>query len=693
MIHIRDIAEMSVEEVIDEFFETYQQIPVVFDDGVLMHNDSEIIYTRFILNFYNKLPRDDFPISQRYSIASIGNLTPNTHLDLCGRIFFDYSMEYDGTEWDIDDRHMNRVLYKDVYNELYNFFVTYLQTYAIGANVIDIIDIIEHPPIKEANDKLKSLGRDPTPDELEEVYSVIEHETMNSPDFINNGFIIALRTKTIKMGQMQMVVGPIGYGTDINSRVFPHPNVNSFFEGSNELWQYAAESRNASIATLYNALIMPISQYANRRYQLFTGSVRYVVREDCGSTSYKKTYVKDKKHLNNLLGFWYLDERCNELKMITAKDTHLIGTVIQHRFITHCEWKGSRSEVCKICYGALYRAAVQHNNPYLTGLKGRNIGHISSAKFGGVVSGVVLGRKHHKASASASGFELTGVETEYIEVDATGKYILFRKSNNLKNLKVVLIREDVETLFDVEKGVKSRTHPSELTKVKVFLIRDEEFGTNSDLAVYVGSKQRTSYLSDYAIDYILKYGWEFDKDKNLIVNLNKWNHEWDFIVVPQVEISPPEFINRTVDFILGAAAETSNDKLAKKSLADYNNVGIDEAIDVLYSEIEGQLSIHYVHIATIVLATSAQDPKNNDYRLPYPRDSGTILSEKKLLVGISPGMQMAYEEQHNLLSSPRSYTDIKRRSHPLDALLVSKEYAYFDPLQPPLPGGNRRNSN
>jgi hypothetical protein len=70
------------------------------------------------------------------------------------------------------------------------------------------------------------------------------------------------------MTQLSMVLGPIGYCTDINSKIIPHPIRVGFFRGMKKLDDMLYESRNASIAALFNIVIMPLAEYANRRYQL-----------------------------------------------------------------------------------------------------------------------------------------------------------------------------------------------------------------------------------------------------------------------------------------------------------------------------------------------------------------------------------------------------------------------------------------
>jgi len=396
-INIREIAKMSIEEVIDRFNECDETFNVEFDDGTLRHNGSEIVFTRFILNYWNELPRD-FQLLKRYSIAFERSMDPHTPLRLCSRIYQDYVDAYEMTEWDIDDEHMNRVVYRDVINALYNFHVRHLTAYVQGANSLDIIELLNHPPIREANHKIQTQKRDPTPEEITAVHQIISREILTSPDLKHNSFAIALRAKTIKMMQMTMVVGPIGYCTDINSSLFPRPLRWGFYEGNAKLWEMAIESRNASIASLYNELIMPESQYANRRYQLFAHPIRWVVRQDCGTTRYKRTLITDATKLSAMSGIWRLDETTGKLVCIKGNEKELVGNYILHRSITKCDWSASRSEVCAVCYGRLYRAVMKHPKDSPANIKGRNPGHLAGIRLGGTGSSVVLSRKHANSS-------------------------------------------------------------------------------------------------------------------------------------------------------------------------------------------------------------------------------------------------------------------------------------------------------
>lgn len=676
-INIREIAKMSIQEVIDRFNECDESFNVEFDDGTLRHNGAEIVFTRFILNYWNKLPRD-FQIVKRYSIAYERGMDPHTPLRLCSRIYQDYVDEYEMTEWDIDDERMNRVVYRDVINALYNFHVEHLTAYAQGASSLDIIELLNHPPIREANHKIQNQKRDPTPEEISAVHQVISREILTSPDLKHNSFAIALRSKTIKMMQMTMVIGPIGYCTDINSSLFPRPLRWGFYEGNAKLWEMAIESRNASIASLYNELIMPESQYANRRYQLFAHPIRWVVRQDCGSRRYKRTLITDATKLSRMSGIWRLDEASGKLICIKGNEKELVGKMILHRSVTKCGWSASRSEICAVCYGRLYRAVMKHPKDSPANIKGRNPGHLAGIQLGGAGSSVVLSRKHANSTSVAAQFELPMDAQGYMRVSEDGRFLLFHEYHRTKDtIKLKLMRDQVEKLYDIKAGVTPMIAAGTLTHIDHFTIIDMnlEEGRNSNV-VMLGSKQRTGHLSIEAVEYICNKGWEFDSNRDLVIDLSDWDTNLPVFIIPQIELSPPEFIEGVTSFLLGPTDAKKQDVVVRR-LDSYKN--IDDAIDAFHHEIADHLNVHYSHLSVLVLALSAQDPDNDDFRLPFPRDSGVVVTETPLLYNSSAGMQMAYELQHKILSDPRSFVLHKRRGHSLDSLLLSRVY------------GNRRN--
>lgn len=691
IVGIREITSLSIDEVISRFHEDQTVYDVEFDDGVCKANGCEIVWDRFIWEYWLNLPRK-IPLLKRYSIASGIPLNPHTPLEQCTRIYQDYVDEYEFTEWDLDDSFMNRIVYKNVINGLYNFCVKYLDPYVQGANSLDLIDIMNHPPIREVNERLKTQKHDPTPEEIAEGYEIVANELLTSPALKANSWAIALRCKAIKMPQFQMMVCAVGYCTDIDSSLFPRPIRTGFYEGSARLWEFAIESRNASIASLYNELIMPIAQYANRRYQLICQPVRWVVRQDCGTVMYKETLIEDKKKLKVMVGIWRLDETTGKLAVIRKTDTHLIGKLIKHRSPTYCEWSASRAEVCAVCYGRLYRAAMKFAPDSMSNAKGNNIGHMAATTVGEKNSSTVLARKHANSTSVASKMVLNIEQSTYLEVNDDGRYLLFHGNYKpLNQTKIVLVKTQVEKLHDVKAGIIDITSPSLISKIENFTIIDGTLDEGYDrLPIIIGTKQRTGYLSVDALEYIRDHGWKFDESQNLIIDLKHWDKRKPFFNIPQIEFSPPEFIENVTGFMLGPSKKSKDEErgIEIRRLNSYKTPAA--ATDALWEEIKDRLDVHYTHLSIIVLALSAQDPNNDDYRLPFPRHKGVIVTETPLVDNNSAGMSMAYEKQHKILSSPATYVLHKRRGHPLDTLLLSRVYGNYKKVFPSLHGSHKR---
>lgn len=683
IIKMRDIAAMHIDDVINLYHDVPGPFKVEFDDGILEHSGGEIVFTRMVMKYWNSLPRD-FQLVKKYSIAFDKAIDPNKHLALCGRIYKDYLLKYEFTEWDIDDEYMNRVVY-EITNDLYNFFVTHLIEYTQGANVLDIIEILDHPDVKKANTRIQTMKAIPSPEDIINAQNEISTAILKSPALAKNSFAIALRCKSIKMLQMVMVVGPIGYCTDVNSSIFPYPITSGFYEGSNRIWQYAIESRTASIATLNNDLIMPEAQYANRRYQLQTQPIRWIVRLDCGTKNYQNVYVSDQSKLKNLAGSRVLNEETGTLFVLQGDENELIGKMIKRRSASHCDWRGSRAEFCAICHGQVYRALLKHPKGSLSNIKGRNAGHVSAIQIGERQSSGVLAKKHSNSTSVAAEFELGFEQSAYLNVTDGGRHLSFVDTyRTLDKLKLKLKRSQVEKLYDLKNGIGSFNAPTSTTYIENFTIIDMELDSNiNQVFVSLGSKQRCGHLTPEALEYVVTRGWEFDDNRDIIVSLKDWDKDAPFFIIPQIELSSPEVIEHLTSFYLGPT-DKRNPEISGRKLNSYRN--IDDAIDAFYHVVAEHFDINYSHVALMVLAMSAQDPDNDDYRLPYPRDSGKIVTDIPMLYNSSAGMQMAYELQHKILSAPQSFVLHKRRGHPLDCLLLSKEYGnrIAEKIQSPL---------
>lgn len=690
-LHIRDIARDDLVAIIDLYNEDFNTYNVEFSNGTLSLNGCEIVYTRFILEYWNKLPTE-IPIKKEYSIGFKKEITPNTPVALCSEIYSDYLDEYEGTDLDIDDRYMNKVVYHEVINGLYNFCVKHLDPYVQGANSFDLIDLYNHPPIREVNERIRSMKTDPTASDIDLANQEIKKEILENPKLKHNSFVIALRTNSIKMSQMLKMVGSIGYCTDIDSNLFPHPIRSGFYSGLLNLWEFAIESRNASISALYNDLILPISQYSNRRIQLITQSIRWVVRQDCGTNRYKETYISDAKKLKRMKGLWRLGED-SKLVAIKGNEKELVGKVIKHRSIIFCEWSGSRNEVCMTCFGQLYRTAMEFDKDSNANAKGNNLGHISGVTIGEKNSSTVLSRKHDNDNSVASKLSLTLDQQNYFRNSSDGRNLLIHnKSKKLSDIKIVLYKQQVERVHDVIAGVIDTTSPSSTSHIEMVSVIDGSLPDSiPPLPLILGTKQHTGYLSSEALDYIVKYGFEYDEQQNMIVKMNKWDVTQPFITLPQIEFSPPEFIKQLTEFILGPDKQSQkvhSDIVNSKRLSSYAEPA--KAVDALYEAVQERLDINYTHLSVIVLAMCAQDPDNNDLRLPFPRHKGVIMSENPLVNGSSFGMSMAYEEQNRILAAPMNYIVHARRSHPLDSLLLSKVHGNIEKVQSPLRSRDER---
>lgn len=652
-ITVEDALGISLENIWN--YEDYDLIEVEFDDGIAELTGREFIFSWPIWGLINDLPRD-FPTSKRYCVTSLKHITVRYHLDLGSYILKDYvlwSEEVKGIHPNIEP--LMKRMYR-ITNDIYNMIDNELDAYTNSVSAFDMIELMNHPRIAEANAYIQNVSRI-EPHMIGDVHDVILDVTLNDSALAGNMLAIAARCSTIKLTQLCMVIGPIGYCTDIDSHIFPEPIRTGFYHGMTKMWQVAIESRNASIATLFNDIIMPLAEYSNRRYQFGGQFLQRHVRGDCGALDGMKVVVRDKAHLESLAGFWLMDSSGKKVKYIEKGDTDLIGQRITHRSVNYCRYSGARNAVCSTCVGLMSYSFIDNTV----------IGHTSAVQLGGATSTIVLQRKHQNLTSVAAKLVLEHQDAEHFSVNDSGKGLFINERLNPADWELVLGADEALHISDTLGPNSDVLIPSKVTQItRVVIRRKDGFSSHK---MFVGSGARAGCLSRFALDFFKEVGWSYELNSNYVFDLAGWNTDWLLIEIPQVEFTPPEFINNVTSFVLsGTKQDKTKTTMSVKNLKHYANVN--EAYAGFYELVNTQVKIHSVHLQILILAFSTQNASRRDYRLPYPREFGKTVELTKLLFYRSLGVAMAFENQSGVLLTPASYLTDVRSPHPYDSVLM-----------------------
>ena len=651
-LKFRDVLRMTSNEAW-EIVEQHESVSVELDDGVLTTPSEDFFINRICWQMFRELPKQ-FPSSVHYSISEFEHITVRTHLDICGRVLKDYVM-WEEDQGNIPDLEpIKRIVY-EITNELDNEIDNRMDAQTTDICFDHLKELYDDEDVKRANDYVQNTNAI-THDDIQDVYKAVNVATLDKPQYKENPAAIAARCGVIKMTQLSMVLGPIGYCTDINSKIIPHPIRVGFFRGMKKLDDMLYESRNASIAALFNIVIMPLAEYANRRYQLPAEYVKNKVSGDCGASS-GEILVLDKSHLKSLAGFSLTDgPHGRKLRYLSTADTELIGKKIYIRDPNYCRMQ-PRDSICTSCLGLMHYSFPDNSV----------IGHIAATQVGSNTSTVVLQRKHQNLTSQAADIEMDETFEKYFKVNQLDHGYRFAKGFDYSNWNLILTQDAALYLKEIQSDYGDQLVPSTTTRIEIIQLRSKD-GLDT-VEMPIGFGQRAGFLTKEALEFYRQKGWSFIDGNLYQLDLEGWNNVSDIVQVPQIEFTPPDLISSMTEFIFSGSKDDS--KKTFKTPLLINCTSVDEAYATFYDLIRDHLKgIHSVHLMLIILAMSVQDAKNYDYRLPYPRENGRTVKLDDLMRYRSLSGAMAYEEQNRLFLDPITYLVHRRPSHIYDSILM-----------------------
>lgn len=644
-------------------FQHEQEVTVEFFDGEVKSSGAMVIIARYIWMVLTRYPA--LSISKRYHPQMYGILTTMTHADIAALIVLedarDLYME-NGLQW--DDQEEDRAVYQ-MTNSISNMIDLHLQRHVISVDAIDFADIEKHPKIVEINNKIAATDlHHLTPDDIAKAHADIKEIILKCPSLDDNPVAKLARQKLIKIPQLLISVGPIGYLTEINDVMFKFPVVANYVRGFSKLYEPMLESRNATIASLYQEILMRDSEYLSRKLSLIGEFVYNLHRNvDCGSKRYVIQEITDQDKLNAMDGIWYKVDGEHNLVAIRRTMKHLIGKVVEIRAPNKCEIS-DRSGICEKCFGEL---AIQIPDLHLSeadiALSGKqlqistNIGHTCVVAVTSEASQGVLSTKHNKTLKSAQKLELLVQEEMFVNLSDDGKEMYLKPGLDPKNIMLMISEQDANNLHEInEDNVYSAT-ASRMTNVEEFAIINMD--TKEKVSIYIGEDKRAGFLSKDMLKFIANTGYEVNQRMGVIlIKLEDFDPSNPILIIPQISYSPVEKITDMENFILSIKG-----KKGRPGLNGFDSV--DEAISEFYNLMAGT-SAHLTHLMMVLLCVSAQDPERGDYRIPMPRDSGKPMSDGKLLYMRSMAAALAYESHANIFSDAISYVEGRRQPHPYD---------------------------
>lgn len=667
---------------------------VEFDDGVLKIIPRLLPLSRYMWVFQELYP--ETPLTTK-SMMQSPYVTPSSCQDILNIGLWD--CYYATGERDVHFRkHLAKTGLERI-NLLYNHSAKYCMASARGASAMDYLRLTRHPPIAAIRHEIKT-SRTITPRRLSVLYDEAKKIFLTDPALNNCPLCIGVRCRSMKIDQLMQVIIARGFGSDVDGVIFKDLVRDAYIDGIRSLDGVLIDACSSSRAIFYQKKPTQDSEYLNRRLRLngaYLANVHFDV--DCGTDVTVDTMVT-KRTLPDLAGkqFWNVER--GGWEYIRKTSTELIGKMIKRRSNFSCIHP-DRSGICEKCYGAIALSI-----PDLT-----NLGTVSTTTVLSVLVQLLLSAKHIILSSVGDLGNLRDSEADrwmYVEaVNPLESSIYLREIFNKEKVTLTLRANEARMLADLKQLDDLRdVSAARMTSIGsiLFTIKGDNVDNYVDdfALIDVGTEESPFTLSMAALRYIVERGYEIDEYGNYNIDMTNWNIDDPFMDVPVTQASIPAFIASVDRFITSSseikgvtkrdvdeheAAKDEDKRQSDDDVRDYINAKEGksgrnrtlypritdfedpmQATNALYEVISQRLSVNITHLEAMVLALTAEDPDNADYRLPLDRRNGTIISYPRAMRYRSISALLAFEKQARDLYSISNRLVKHRAHHPYDEL-------------------------
>jgi hypothetical protein len=651
--YARELLNYPIEELWDMLTGTFN---LRFDNGVdIETNYRETLYSRYfweLINEYPEVPLNDYlHVSRHYKN---GVLTAKTHSGMLHVLFVEIlnnSLRENATpdKIEIITKHMYEIV-----NQVYNDLSIRLAGFVTSIDILDFLEIENHPSITEIMNKMEeSLDKNM----VSEAYDIITNVINKEPKLKNNALVKAVRSGMVNKNQALQCLGPRGVVTELDSKHFEIPVTRSFAQGMRNIYNLAVESRSGAKALYFSDSALKNAEFFARRLQLLTMSFERIEHADCSTSDYINWRVKPPEEKNGvevypgdlpfLLGKNYLDEETGELKTIDKDSTHLIGKMIKMRSPLKCKHPDKHT-VCSVCFGEISKNISRFSN----------MGHICSANMTKQTTQSVLSTKHLDGSSTVDAISLDTTSIKFFRVSRDGTGYILRKEVNRDNLYLLVQQCEAQGIGDLELTDRvANISPSRVSSItNIVLVQDDDVGL-SKIPITLNIHNRNAMFTTAFMEYIKKRGYSTDDDGNFIFYLDKWKKPLPIFKLPNMEFNYSAHgaeVARLIETRVNNMASKKDDRNPESVLTE------------LFDLVNSKLFVNIAMLEGIIYAISIADPDSGNYDMARGYPEPLLSSGPNTIFNRSLSAAYAFKNLHNLVCFPSSFKKRKRPDHPLD---------------------------
>jgi hypothetical protein len=583
-----------------------------------------------------------------------GPFNSGSHRDILDKIYYSIVKEYNlSTPYLRDD--LDRLVF-EVNNNAYNVLTEKLAMYMTSIDILDFIEVTEHPSIsKVVKDVISEESAKRVSDETLRVINT-------DPSLSHNRLAIAVRNKIVKDEQVVQCVAMRGFTTDVDSTLFKYPVTSGYVKGLKTIYESLVESRLGAKALLFSEAPLQSSEYLSRSIQLLAMSLENIHYTDCGSTKYMDIQITDdqyddygnlvsKSNLPNLVGKYYLDPESNTLKSIVGNEKHLLGSWVKMRTVKNCIHPDTHG-VCSVCFGEL----SQNVQP------GANLGHLCGSTLGQIFAQLILSTKHLDATKIVRHIVINKDTINYFRTDTKmDKYYL--RADVIKNEYYLEVpyqaAPDLNDIIDVENVTFSDIARN--TKIEaIALYNSKEY---KEFTIKVDNM--TGIFSNEFITYIKEKKWTINNKGNYVIDISEWNSNYPFIILAKKEFNNYELSQEMKNIIAGQASgrrKRNNPAMAA------------EALKSLINLISSRVNVNMAVLEVIMYGAMVIDAETFDCRLPRNSQIEGLGVLAETITNRSMSGVFAYQGLANAIISPKSYFPLYRDDYIMDVYIDPERY-------------------
>ena len=660
-VKIRSVYSLEFEELI----RLKTDLKIEFEDGTKMvvpHKELiiSVLLTKF-LPYWQIRILPDILISNYYTN---GYFSSGTYLKLYSILYYRIIKEYlEPNNLHTEYKYILKDMYKTI-NYFQNEFVYIIQDYDIGIEISNILPIALDEEILES---VKKVNEEPTQDNIEKSYLTLDR-IIKEGKYANNIMTLVYQSGMVNINQLRQLFGSRGFLTEIDSRIFKHPMVNSFTLGFKNMYEALIESRAGAKALFMSTNAIRKSEQYAREFQLATMPVEEIVHTDCGNTDYMEIFVRGKEYdengnltyggdLKNLIGSRYMNSN-NEWEVITPDHKHLEGTSIKLRSVLHCKLR-NKKQVCSACYGDLTYGLFKHSN----------LGHINSTNITKVISQSLLSTKHLLKSAAASEVNLDKITSEFFNVKGSDKIYIKPQFVGKKTTRVLLHipQWQVLGLRGLETINLLNVNINKISRILGFTLEIKKGEESEKYPIKIKNGNRGGFFTLPFLFYIKKHGYTIDEEDNYVIDIT------DISVrkTPILKYEKSEF-----DFNI-LAKEFASLAFRRKYVLQEGRRTSEFTAEVLVQKIfdllNTKLSINIKQIEMMVYGFTVFDLDKNNFDLGRNSKYLDLVGLKYAIDYRSIGGSFGWSRLLQKIFNPYMLETKNKIDHPLDALFKPNE--------------------